>query len=103
MKATGIVQAVIILLLLALAASCEVTKEYSARVFKSKPTNKAIKSPVRFMQYDSVSAAINNDMMAKEKYETKDTLKTVEVIKEPPVETKPQPTGGTRTKKIRQK
>jgi len=102
MKATGIVQAVIILLLLALAASCEVTKEYSTLVFKSKPPEKENKSSVRFIESDSVSAPINNGMMAKEKYEPNDSLQSVAVIKQPPIETKPQPTGGTRTKKIRQ-
>jgi spore germination protein GerM len=102
MKANGIVQAVIILLLLAFAASCEVTREYSNRVFKSQRSEKENKSSVKFMESDSVSASINKEMVAKEKYEVRDSVKTSEVVKEPSVETKPLSTGGIRTKKIRQ-
>jgi hypothetical protein len=102
MKATGLVQAVIILLLLALAASCEVAREYNNRVFKSQPPPNEKKHSVRFMESDSTTASVDKEFVIKGKIEATDTLKTKEVIKEPVIETRPQTSAGTRTKKVRQ-
>lgn len=102
MKATGLVQAVIILLLLALAASCEVAREYNNRVFKSQPPTKEKKPSIRFMESDSTTASLDKEFVVKGKSEVTDTLKTKAVIKEPVIETRPQNTAGTRSKKVRQ-
>lgn len=102
MKATGLVQAVIILLLLALAASCEVAREYNKRVFKTQPPPKEKRSSIRFMETDSTKVYADKELGVKEKIETMVTLNTKEVIKEPMNDTKPQTTAGTRNKKVRQ-
>ena len=59
MKTAGILQAALLLLLLAFAASCEVSKEYANRVFKPQPLLNKNDSTltVRFMDFDSGSAS----------------------------------------------
>lgn len=121
MKSTGAaIQVVAILLLIASAASCEVAKEYSNRVFKptipqkkADPTNTALK----FMQFDSGNASDSidlKDLAIKETNEPesmglpKDTTIKVEkpvienndVVKRPPADATKK--GPTRSKKIRQ-
>jgi hypothetical protein len=102
MKATGIVQAVIILLLLAFAASCEVSREYSNRVFKSQPAVKEKKPAVRFMESDSVTASVVKGKTVYDEKESIDSLKTTEIIKKPEAQEKQPVAAGTRTKKVRQ-
>src|SRR5262245_46594061 len=64
MKLTGLVQVAVLLLLIALAASCEVSKEYANRVFKpTLPQKKAdTTTALRFMQFDSDSGADSIDL-----------------------------------------
>jgi len=120
MKSTDALQVVIILLLVASAASCEVAKEYSTRVFKPTTPQKGSDSTVtalKFMQFDNENASdsINlKDLASKEIKETektelsKDTtmktetpvIENKEVVKSQPVDATKR--GATRNKRVRQ-
>jgi hypothetical protein len=120
MKSAGAIQVVIILLLVASAASCEVAKDYSTRVFKPTIPQKKPDSTVtalRFMQFDSENASDSidlKDLASKEFKETekaelsKDTtgkieapvIENKEVVKSQPIDATKR--GATRTKKVRQ-
>ena len=120
MKSTDALQVVILLLLVAFAASCEVAKEYSARVFKPTTTQKNPDSTVtalKFMHFDSENASDSidlKDLASKEIKETekaelsKDTTgKTEATVIENKTIVRSQPIDGTkrgptRTKKVRQ-
>ena len=119
MKSAGAIQVVIILLLVASAASCEVAKEYSTRVFKPTMAQKGSDSTVtalKFMQFDSGNASDSIDVkefFAKEEKDInkpeviKDTTKTETVLIENKTIVKSQPVdatkrGPTRTKRVRQ-
>jgi len=122
MKSSGALQAVIILLLVASAASCEVAKEYSNRVFKPMPPQKKSDSSItalRFMEFDSDNASDSIDLKDFASKEFKEEGKT-DIVKDtsvraetsvPVIETKDvartQPIDATkgrsaRTKKVRQ-
>jgi len=120
MKSAGAIQVVIILLLVASAASCEVAKDYSTRVFKPTIPQKKPDSTVtalKFMQFDSENASDSidlKDLASKEIKETekaelsKDTtgkieapvIENKEVVKNQPIDATKR--GATRTKKVRQ-
>jgi len=118
MKSAGAIQVVIILLLVASAASCEVAKEYSTRVFKPiVPQKDSTVTSLKFMQFDSENASDSidlKDFASKEVIEAektelaKDTLsKTVapvienkEVVKSQPIDASKR--GATRNKRVRQ-
>ena len=119
MKSAGAAQVAIVLLLVASAASCEVAKEYSNRVFKptmpqKKPDSTA--TALRFMQFDSENASDSVDLKDFAKKEVtendkpeavKDTSKTEVVIVEDKKISREQPVdaakrGTTRTRKVRQ-
>ena len=119
MKSAGALQVVIILLLVASAASCEVAKEYSTRVFKPTIPQKKTDSTataLKFMQFDNESASDSidlKDFASKEIKETKkeimskDTSKTEVAIidnknfsRELPIDATKR--GAIRTKKVRQ-
>jgi len=117
MKSSGALQAIIILLLVASAASCEVAKEYSTRVFKpTVPQKKSDATALKFMQFDSDNASdsidlkdlANKEIKEIDKIESpKDTAKTELAVVENKTILKDQPIdatkrGTTRTKKIRQ-
>lgn len=126
MKSTGAIQVVAVLLLVASAASCEVAKEYSTRVFKPTVPQKRTDSAataLKFMQFDSGNASdsidlkdlaikdINeNDKPEVLKETSKEVLKDTSKIDVGRVEKviqKEQPAdasrrGTTRTKKVRQ-
>src|SRR6186713_545074 len=128
MKSAGALQVVAILLLVASAASCEVAKEYSTRVFKPTMSQKSADSTataLKFMQFDSENASDSidlKDFASKETREidkpevvkdtnkieaAKDTAKTeVAIVESKPVQ-KEQPIDAskratTRTKRVRQ-
>ena len=119
MKSTGAIQVIAVLLLVASAASCEVAKEYSSRVFKPTIPQKrtdATATALKFMQFDSGNASDSidlKDLAVKDIKETdtpeviKDTSK-IEVAKvENKIIQKEQPVdaskrGTTRTRKVRQ-
>ena len=117
MKSAGAIQVVIILLLVASAASCEVAKEYSTRVFKPTTPQKSPDSTVtalKFMQFDNENASDSidlKDLTSKEIKETelsKDTIAKTEapvienkaVVKSQPIDATKR--GATRTKRVRQ-
>jgi hypothetical protein len=119
MKSSGALQIVIVLLLVASAASCEVAKEYSTRVFKPTIPQKRSDSTataLKFMQFDNenVSDSIDlKDFASKEIKETSkeimptDTSKTAVAIIDNNNISRGQPIdatkrGATRTKKVRQ-
>ena len=119
MKSAGAIQVVIILLLVASAASCEVAKEYSTRVFKPTMAQKrpdSTATALKFMQFDNENASDSidlKDLASKEIKETektqlpKDTTKTEnpvienkEVVKSQPIDATKR--GATRNKRVRQ-
>jgi hypothetical protein len=120
MKPAGAIQVVIILLLVASAASCEVAKEYSTRVFKPATPQKSVDSTgtaLKFMQFDSENASDSIDMKdlaSKEIKETeitellKDTTAKTEatvienktIVRNQPIDATKR--GPTRNKKVRQ-
>lgn len=120
MKSTGAaLQVVAILLLVASAASCEVAKEYSIRVFKPtipQKKNDSANTALKFMQFDSGNASDSIDLkdFANKEFEAdKETLPVDTTMKTetPVIENKDvvkrQPTdatkkGSTRSKKVRQ-
>ena len=127
MKSTGAIQVVAVLLLVASAASCEVAKEYSNRVFKPTIPQKRTDSTataLKFMQFDSDNASDSidlkdlamkdiseNDKPEVLKETSKEVLKDTSKIEVGRVENKiiqkAQPfdasrRGTTRTKKVRQ-
>ena len=119
MKSVDALQVVAILLLVASAASCEVAKEYSTRVFKPTMPQKSADSTVtalKFMQFDSENASDSidlKDLASKEIKETekaelsKDTtikteapvIENKEVVKSQPVDATKR---GARNKRVRQ-
>jgi len=120
MKSAGALQVVIILLLVASAASCEVAKEYSTRVFKPTTPQKKSDSTItalKFMQFDSENLSDSIDLKDIVNKEIKETATTVlpkdttnkteppvienkEVVKNQPVDATKR--GATRNKKVRQ-
>lgn len=114
MKSAGAIQVVIILLLVASAASCEVAKEYSTRVFKPASPQKRSDSTaaaLKFMQFDNENPSDSIDMKdlaIKEPESSKDTtakveapaLENKEVVKNQPIDASKR--GATRNKKVRQ-
>lgn len=118
MKSAASLQVIIVLLLVASAASCEVAKEYSTRVFKPTIPQKKSDSTtaLRFMQFDSGNPSDSIDMKdfftksAQENGETEvtiDTTKAETVIIENKNIPKGQPTDATkrsttRSKRVRQ-
>ena len=119
MKSTGAFQIVAVLLLIASAASCEVAKEYSSRVFKpTQPLQKtdSTTTALRFMEFDSDNADDSislKDLTSNETNEAvpaivpKDSVKKEVVILEPRPVQKEQPIDGTkrgtaRSRKMRQ-
>ena len=120
MKSAGALQVVIVLLLVATAASCEVAKEYSTRVFKpTMPQKKAdsTATALKFMQFDSENPSdsidlkdlANKEMTEMEKTELpKDTvnktpapvIENKEVVKSQPIDGSKR--GATRNKRVRQ-
>lgn len=119
MKSSGAIQVVIILLLVASAASCEVANEYSTRVFKPTIPQKKSDSTataLKFMQFDSGNASdsidlkdiATKDLKENDKPEVlKDSSKTEVAMVENKIIQKEQPIdatkrGTTRTKRIRQ-
>jgi hypothetical protein len=120
MKSTDALQVAIILLLVAFAASCEVAKEYSTRVFKPTIQQKKSDSTVtalKFMQFDSENESDSidlKDLAGKEIRETekagspKDStsktetpvIENKEVVKNQPIDASKR--GATRNKRVRQ-
>lgn len=118
MKSAGAIQVVIILLLVASAASCEVAKEYSTRVFKPTIPQKRADSTttaLKFMQFDSENASDSIDLKDFASKEIKETEKAdlpkettskteapenKEVVKSQPIDATKR--GATRNKKVRQ-
>src|SRR4030095_7343435 len=120
MKSAGAIQVVIILLLVASAASCEVAKEYSTRVFKPTIPQKKVDSTItalKFMQFDSENASDSIDLKDVASKEIKEiekaelpkdsvskteapAIENKEVVKNQPIDATKR--GATRTKKVRQ-
>lgn len=118
MKSPAVIQAAIVMLLIASAASCEVAKEYSTRVFnptipQKKPDSSVV--ALKFMDFDSDQKSDSIDLkefFAKNIHEKenpeplKDTVKT-ETAKDEvkndankPIDATKRNT--TRSKKVRQ-
>lgn len=102
MKIAELVQAVIILLLLALAAGCDVTKEYSQKVFGSTPKKKQATHDIKFLDADSTTASEIITMKEINTEAAKDTTKTTASITEDRPAPVYRPSGNVRTRKVRQ-
>lgn len=112
MQTTKIIQAVILMLIVALAASCAAGKQYSALVFgpRAPVVKDSQPRPVRFLgieEEDSLSE-VKPLMALEKKPETKDSMPTIppakEVSKPTPVTepvVKTGNSGGVRTKRTR--
>ena len=104
MKLAGILQAAIILLLLAMAASCEVGKEYSSRVFGSNKPAKQQKDSLEFLPIETVDTSRIINTTGVKTINTIDSTEKTETL--PEVNTNPVPrdmsTGTKRTKRVRQ-
>jgi hypothetical protein len=93
MKINGMVQAVILMLLLASAASCEVSQSYFKKVFPATTHNYSSTESAKFLKSDSISA---ND-----KIEMKGNLNSSDSISiKPPSDF--QKSERIRTKRVRQ-
>ena len=120
MKSAGALQVVIVLLLVASAASCEVAKEYSTRVFKPTiPQKDSTATALKFMQFDSENESDSIDLKDFASKEIKETTSggfskdstvktdTPPVIENKEVVVKSQPIdaskrGAPRNKRVRQ-
>ena len=118
MKSAGALQVVAILLLVASAASCEVAKEYSTRVFKPTTPQESSDSTVtalKFMQFDSENASDSIDLKELASNEVKETEKELKdtttkteatvienktIVKSQPIDATKR--GPIRIKKVRQ-
>lgn len=95
MQTAKIVQAVILMIIVALAASCATSKEYISRLFR--PGNNLTKDTqavaIRFLETDSDSLQENNGVL------TKNTIAadkdSIVVTKPEPVVTETKPPAGT--------
>ena len=99
MKIIGILQAAIILLLLAAAASCEVGKEYSKRVFSSTKLKKKDSTSLKFMPIDGVDSSALIAVHPEENLNTDSTITTEVANTLPPREMN---SGTKRIKRVRQ-
>ena len=95
MQTAKIVQAVILMIIVALAASCATTKEYTSRLFR--PGNKLIKDTqavaIRFLELDNDSLQENNFVWAKTEIAADKDSTTV--TKPEPVVAETKPPAGT--------
>lgn len=102
MKIMELIQAVIILLLLALAAGCDVSREYSQKVFGPPTGKKQTTSSIKFLQIDSVDVSNNMTMMEADTSQVIDKFKADTIIAENKTAPVYQPAGAIRTRKVRQ-
>ena len=99
MKIIGILQAAIILLLLAAAASCEVGKEYSQRVFSTTKLKKQDSTSLKFMPISGMDSSTLITVQSEEKVKTDSTITTEVAETTTPREMN---SGTKRTKRVRQ-
>lgn len=117
MKSAGALQVVVVLLLVASAASCEVAKEYSTRVFKPTiPKKDSSVTALKFMQFDSENQSDSIDLKEFASKEIKETtsagffkdstiktetpvIENKEVVKSQPIDASKR---GARNKRVRQ-
>lgn len=116
MKSAGAIQVVIILLLVASAASCEVGKQYANRVFKPTPQKKPDTIALKFMQFDNdnVTDSIDLKDFASKEFKEQGAVQSPEdtskieaainanekVVREKPADATKR--GTTRSKRMRQ-
>lgn len=92
MKAGIILQAVIVLLIIALAASCTIGKEYSTRVFKKRAIeNDSTQQQISFLEMDSLDTREMIVISVPDKEEVDTAAASI-----------PKPGGVVRTKRSRE-
>jgi hypothetical protein len=101
MKTASIIQAVIILLIVASAASCATGKEYADRVFAKKTTPVKDSVKIRFIEEDSIFFESPGEYIALQK--EKNTMDSLEEYKPVPSTEKPVPVTSTGTERTRKK
>jgi hypothetical protein len=102
MKIIGIIQAVALMLIIALAASCATSNQYVSKIFGPRPEQiKKDTQQVAFLTLDSSDAEVTVPawVTQKEKEDTAIAEKSTPIVSEPVV--KNEKTEGVRTKKKR--
>jgi uncharacterized lipoprotein len=105
LKISAIIQTVIIMLIVAAAASCSTGKEYANKVFGTKTVKAKDSAAVRFLETDSTDDYENGRSVyikvEKPKADTSSVKKEAEEVTEPVAPPATTSTNGTRTKRKR--
>jgi hypothetical protein len=104
LKISAIIQTVIIMLIVAAAASCSTGKEYANRVFGNKTAHVKDSVAVRFLETDSTDEYENGNVYIKNektKADTSSVKKEAEEVIGPVAPPATTSTNGTRTKRKR--
>lgn len=101
MKIRGIIQTVILLTLLASAASCEVSRDYLHRTFHTTTNKKSDSLTLKFMQTDTLNASNETELTVSKNETVKTKPESEPVIEEKKTYVMPQTTGSVRTKRKR--
>jgi uncharacterized lipoprotein len=104
LKISAIIQTIIIMLIVAAAASCSTGKEYANRVFGVKTVKAKDSATIRFLETDSTDDYENGSVyikVEKPKPDTSVVKKEPEAVTEPAAPPSTTSTNGTRTKRKR--
>jgi hypothetical protein len=104
LKISAIIQTVIIMLIVAAAASCSTGKEYANRVFGAKTVKAKDSATIHFLETDSTDDYENGNVyikVEKTKADTATVKKEPEAVTEPAAPPATTSTNGTRTKRKR--
>jgi uncharacterized lipoprotein len=104
LKISAIIQTVIIMLIVAAAASCSTGKEYADRVFGAKTVKSKDSATIRFLETDSTDDYENRSVyikIEKPKPDTSSAKKESEAVTEPAAPPATTSTNGTRAKRKR--
>ena len=101
MKISGIIQTTILLILLASAASCEVSREYLHRTFHTTTNKKSGSLTIQFMQTDTLNSSIEKEIKLTKNETEKSNPETQPVVVENKPYGNPQTAGTVRTKRKR--
>jgi hypothetical protein len=104
LKISATIQTVIIMLIVAAAASCSTGKEFANRVFGSKTAHAKDSAVIRFLENDSTDDYENGSVyikVEKPKADTSSVKKEPEAVTEPAAPPATTSNNGTRTKRKR--
>jgi hypothetical protein len=101
MKISGIIQTAILLILLASAASCEVSRDYLHRTFHTTTNKKSDSLTLKFMQADTLNALNEKDFTVTKNETIISKTESEPVVDENKTYGNHQTTGTVRTKRKR--